>query len=89
MEIVITETSKLNGKFFCKFKENDGKEHFLQFNLDDWKSIETNGLFGGEYIQIFLPERMEIHIARPYTLEIEEGRKVYKTLIDNGWSVPE
>ena len=84
MKVILKEVGeKFSGKFKAEFQEKE--THKLFFDLDDWKSIADNGIFGGTYISIKIPQRMNLNFEQEYELDIETGRKIYETLYKHGW----
>jgi hypothetical protein len=90
MTIIVKELGEFSGKFTATFTEESGKEHILRYNLEEWQCAEKNGFFGGNYIQILLPELMHIYLNTVYKFseeEIDTARKIYRTLVQNGWKI--
>lgn len=87
MKVKIEEQGKLSGKFICYFHADDDQTYSLKFDLENWTDIKSNGLFGGSYIQILIPEIMHFMFNIEYDLDTEIARKVYKTLVEHGWEV--
>ena len=88
MKVIITEKGKFDGIFLCAFVD-EGETRTLTFDLDNWKCARDHGLFGGKYIQIMYPERMELKFNFEYDVDEETGNKIYKTLVEHGWISPD
>ena len=84
MRVYIEETENLSGQFIANF-EVDKEKHKLYYDLDWWENQQKGGLIGGNYIQIMIPELMQLEFNRIYEIDLENGRKIYKFLILNGW----
>lgn len=87
MYICISEVGEeLSGKFEALFRNEDGTEHILK--LDTNNDIEYNFLMGKHWFQFYTPEQMNLYIGVEYKdVPIEYGRKVYKNLVLNGWTI--
>jgi hypothetical protein len=85
MKVKITEPVKLSGKYVCTFTDDD-QEYVLRYDLENWVNIKESGLFGGNYIQILLPEQMNLVLDHEYEIETKIARKVYDTLAKHGWT---
>jgi hypothetical protein len=75
-----------NGLLVAQFK-NDGKTHELTFDLVDWVDSTTHGFFGGNAVVYSHPEPMQLKFDHDYDVDIEQGRKIYKTLSQHQWKV--
>ncbi|HUU86163.1 MAG TPA: hypothetical protein VMX17_00250 [Candidatus Glassbacteria bacterium] len=85
MKITIREEGEFSGKLTCTFVDDTNNKHHLYFDLEDWTTVKEHGVFGGNYMQIFYPEQMNLHFGKEYTVDVELGRKIYKTLFEHGW----
>jgi hypothetical protein len=85
MIVTIYSDEDLNGKFLCEFNDSD-KKYYLNYDLDNWVCTQENGLIGGNYIHLFRPQEIKMTFDIQYEMSIEEARKVYETLMINGWT---
>jgi hypothetical protein len=76
--------SSLSNVITCYFIDDD-KEYKLSYNLENWKNVATNGLFGGDFYESYAPRRAKLTFDHEYELEREEARELYETLYINGW----
>ena len=85
MIVRILGDSNFDGILVAEFLEEDEPTHRLEYDLENWKDMATNGNIGGDYIKIINPEPMNITFNQEYEMDQEQARKAYKLLYLNGW----
>jgi hypothetical protein len=84
VKILGDKRNDYNGILVARFKTED-ITHELEFNLDHWHNQYEHGWIGGEGINIFYPEPMQLKFDMDYEVDTETARKIYTVLVQHGW----
>ena len=68
------EKNDFDGKLSCHISMGKDKQktHTLYFNLNNHNSAQENGLYGGQYLQMFKPHYMEMYFENEYEFTYEQ-----------------
>lgn len=80
------KNTNFDGKLKAEFTTEDGLKYYLNFDVEKWVDLKTNGAILHNKIETFIPEQMILKFDEEYEMPIEYARKVYSNLIYNGWS---
>lgn len=81
---------KFSGNFEASFFDPETRRkyilrHRLSENDRDPTSYYVNGMYGGNYVQFFTPEKMQLEFDKDYTVEKDLARKIWENLTLHGW----